>query len=358
MKCPNCGTEILNENFKFCSCCGYKLFDSDNSNSTKIKFSINKKIMIFFSLILLVLSFIVIQSYNSINSKPENVINTFFNDLKNKKYERAFKNLDSTKLNSSPFLTKESFEKALSSSSIKNFTIEEADSSLYKTLGEKAHTMFYNVSIYSDEVPNKNFIIKLNKKDDDWLIEPLPFIIKKSIYIPEDKNIEVIVNDIKLDLKDISSTKGYDFFIYSPIVVKYEGANIKPLVVDMNNLSDTSSIVFEPAHGTTSNSNTETSKRASNNEDFHNNSDFIFPNSSTQELSVSALENLTKEELGIARNEIYARHGYIFNQEPFKSYFKSKNWYVPNSQFKGSNNDLYPVEYTNIQLILQYEKSR
>lgn len=354
MKCPNCDTEILDPNFKFCSYCGYKLFDSDNSNLTKIKFPINKKMVIFFTLLLLVLSFIMIQSYGSINSKPENVINSFFNDLKNKKYERAFKSLDSTKLLSSPFLSKESFEKALSSSSIKNFTIEEADSSLYKTIGEKAHTMFYNVSIYSDEVPNKNFIIKLNKKDDTWLIEPLPFIIKKSIYIPEDKDIKISVNDIKLDLKDISSTKGYDFFIYSPIVVKYEGANIKPLVVDMNNLSDTSSIVFEPAHDTnsTSNSNNKTSKETSKSKDF------IFPNSSTQELSVDDLKTLTKEELGIARNEIYARHGYVFTQEPFKSYFKSKDWYVPNSEFKGLNNDLYPVEYTNIQLILQYEKSR
>lgn len=358
MQCPNCNTEILDSSSKFCSCCGYKLTNSDNSNSTKIKFSINKKIIIFLGLILLVLSFTMIQSYSAVNSKPENVINNFFDDLKNKKYERAFKNLDSTKLQSSPFLSKESFEKALSLAPIKNFTIAEADSALYKTIGEKAHTMFYNVSIYSDEVPNRDFIVKLTKKDDNWLIEPSAFIIKKSIYIPEDKNIEVTINDIKLDLKDTSSNKEYDFFIYSPIVVKYEGANIKPLVVDMNNLSDTSSIVFESVQDTSSNSNTKTSKKDSNNEDFHNNSDFIFPNSSTQELSVYDLKDLTKAELGIARNEIYARHGYVFNQEPFKSYFESKDWYVPNPEFKGLNNDLYPVEYSNVQLILQYEKNK
>lgn len=358
MQCPNCDTEISNPNSKFCSCCGYKLFNCDNTNSTKIKFPINKKIIIFLSFILLVLSFTIVKSYSSPNSNPENVINNFFNDLQNKNYEKAFKNLDSTKLKSSPFLSKESFEKALSLAPIKNFTIEEADNALYKTIGEKAYTMFYNVSIYSDEVPNKNFIIKLTKKNDDWSIEPFAFIVKKSIYIPEDKNIEVTVNNIKLNLKDTNSNKEYSFFIYSPIIVKYEGANIKPLVVDMNNLTDTSRIVFESAQDITSNSNTETSKKNSTNEDRYSNSDFIFPNSSTQELTVHDLENLTKHELGIARNEIYARHGYVFTQEPFKSYFKGKAWYVPNPEFKGLNNDLYPVEYSNVQLILQYEKSR
>lgn len=360
MQCPNCSAEILDSNSKFCSYCGYNLFNSDNLNSVKIKFGINKKIIIFLGLSLLFLCFTMIRSYSSINSKPENVINNFFNDLKSKKYERAFKNLDSSKLPSSPFLSKESFQKALSSASIKNFTIEEADNALYKTIGEKVHTMFYNVSIYYDDAPNKNFIIKLNKKDDKWIIEPFAFIIKKSIYIPENKSIEVTVNDIKLDLKDTNSNKEYEFFIYSPIVVKYEGPNIKPLTVDMNNLSDTSNIVFEPAEdaNSTSNLNTKTSKKDSNNENSHNNSDFIFPNSSTQELFEYDLENLTKYELGIARNEIYARHGYIFNQEPFKSYFESKDWYVPNSEFKGLDNDLYPVEYKNVHLILEYEKSK
>ncbi|MBM7870385.1 hypothetical protein JOC70_001870 [Clostridium pascui] len=358
MQCPNCDTEILSLDSKFCSCCGYKLSNSDNLNSTKIKFPINKKTIIFLGLVLLVLSFTMIQSYNSVNSNPENVINRFFNNLQNKNYEKAFKNLDTTKLQSSPFLSKESFEKALSLAPIKNFTIEEADTALYKTIGEKVHTMFYNVSIYSDEVPSKNFIIKLTKKNDDWLIEPFPFIIKKSIYIPQDKNIEVTVNDIKLDLKDTNSDKEYDFFIYSPVVVKYQGSNIKPLVVDMNNLNDTSSIVFESAQITDSKPDTQASKEDPNNKDLNNNLDFIFPNSSTRELSVYDLKNLTKYELGIARNEIYARHGYVFSQEPFKSYFQGKDWYVPNPEFKGLNNDLYPVEYKNVQLILEYEKSR
>lgn len=358
MQCPNCDTEILNLNSKFCSCCGYKLSNPDNINSSKIKFPINKKIIIFLSLILLALSFTIIQSFSSTSSKPENVINNFFNDLQNKNYEKAFKSLDSTKLQASPFLSKESFEKALSLAPIKSFTIEEADNALYKTIGEKVHTMFYSVSVYSDEVPNKNFIIKLTKKDDNWFIEPFAFMVKKSIYIPEDKNIKITVNDIKLNLKDTDSNKEYDFFIYSPVIVRYEGANIKPLVVDMNNLTDASNIVFESTQDTTSNPNTQTSKKDSNNEDFYNDSDFIFPNSSTQELSEDDLKNLNKYELGIARNEIYARHGYVFTQEPFKSYFGSKDWYVPNPEFKGLNNDLYPVEYSNVQLIMQYEKNR
>ena len=58
-------------------------------------------------------------------------------------------------------------------------------------------------------------------------------------------------------------------------------------------------------------------------------SDFIFPQSSTEYLSQSQVSSLSDYQLGIARNEIYARHGYIFKLDRFKSYFESQSWYVP-----------------------------
>ena len=48
-------------------------------------------------------------------------------------------------------------------------------------------------------------------------------------------------------------------------------------------------------------------------------SDFIFPQSSTEYLSQSQVSSLSDYQLGIARNEIYARHGYIFKLDRFKS---------------------------------------
>ena len=55
--------------------------------------------------------------------------------------------------------------------------------------------------------------------------------------------------------------------------------------------------------------------------------DYVLPNSSTAYISASDLAGLSKEQLRLARNEIYARHGYRFNGADLKSYFESKSWY-------------------------------
>lgn len=56
-------------------------------------------------------------------------------------------------------------------------------------------------------------------------------------------------------------------------------------------------------------------------------SDFIFPDSSDEYLTHSDVENLSSKELSLARNEIYARHGRIFESEGLRDYFESMDWY-------------------------------
>jgi len=66
------------------------------------------------------------------------------------------------------------------------------------------------------------------------------------------------------------------------------------------------------------------------------------------------LRGLSKQEVSMIRNEIYARHGYIFKNEPYKSYFESKSWYYPNSNFhEGLFNS---IELENKHFIVEYEK--
>lgn len=84
--------------------------------------------------------------------------------------------------------------------------------------------------------------------------------------------------------------------------------------------------------------------------------DYILSNSASKKLLDSDLSSLSKEELVLARNEIFARHGYVFQTEPYKSYFKGKSWYKPNSNFKGNDEELSKIERYNIELILKYEK--
>jgi len=51
-----------------------------------------------------------------------------------------------------------------------------------------------------------------------------------------------------------------------------------------------------------------------------NNGSFVFLNSYCSYLTQNQVSSLTDYQLGIARNEIYTRHGYIFSLEQFRCY--------------------------------------
>lgn len=84
---------------------------------------------------------------------------------------------------------------------------------------------------------------------------------------------------------------------------------------------------------------------------------YIFPQSSNSYLTISQVRSLSNYQLGIARNEIYARHGYIFKLDTFRSYFESQSWYVPRYSNQNSIN-LNAVEEYNINLIKTEEDRR
>ena len=85
---------------------------------------------------------------------------------------------------------------------------------------------------------------------------------------------------------------------------------------------------------------------------------FVFPYSDSVYLSEGDLAYLSKFELAVARNEIYARHGYIFSKnKEMADHFASMPWYY------GSETDQEKVrqyfndcERHNVDLIAAYEK--
>jgi len=88
-------------------------------------------------------------------------------------------------------------------------------------------------------------------------------------------------------------------------------------------------------------------------------SSYILPYSDSQYLSESDLYGLTSEQLRIARNEIYARHGRTFNDEGLQSYFNSCSWYYGTVSPENFNeNILNKYEKANRDLIARYEKER
>lgn len=84
--------------------------------------------------------------------------------------------------------------------------------------------------------------------------------------------------------------------------------------------------------------------------------DYIIPESSKRILTEKDLEGLSSEQLRLARNEIFARHGRIFGSSDLQEYFESKSWYkgtADSSEFQDSV--LSEVERRNVDFILAHE---
>ena len=66
------------------------------------------------------------------------------------------------------------------------------------------------------------------------------------------------------------------------------------------------------------------------------------------------LEGMSAEELRIARNEIFAVHGLIFEAEDLNAYFSAQPWYK-GTVTDSDSIDLSEIEYANLETILAYE---
>lgn len=71
-------------------------------------------------------------------------------------------------------------------------------------------------------------------------------------------------------------------------------------------------------------------------------------------LSENDVIGLSKNELRIMRNWIYARHGYSFRSQDLQNYFSKFEWYHP-KYTEVPYNLLSDIEQRNIELIKRYE---
>lgn len=90
--------------------------------------------------------------------------------------------------------------------------------------------------------------------------------------------------------------------------------------------------------------------------------EFLFPDSSTEYLTDADVQDLSLMQLGLARNEIIARHGRIFTFDLYRAYFAGKNWYEgiidPGAFDEDYENQVNEVEKANIELIQAYEAQK
>ena len=81
--------------------------------------------------------------------------------------------------------------------------------------------------------------------------------------------------------------------------------------------------------------------------------EYILSISKERKLRESDILGFDGVTLRLARNEIFARHGYVFKTPEMSEYFKSKSWYSPDPNYKGDLND---IERYNVNFIKDFEE--
>lgn len=85
---------------------------------------------------------------------------------------------------------------------------------------------------------------------------------------------------------------------------------------------------------------------------------YAYP-SDSRIITRSELEGMTRQEIKIILNEIYARHGYTFNDDDLVEYFESKTWYTPTeSDLDEVSRMLNDYEAENRDIIVEYQKEQ
>lgn len=107
------------------------------------------------------------------------------------------------------------------------------------------------------------------------------------------------------------------------------------------------------------NSDDNQNSNSSENNNSDNSSDDSY-SYNTSYISQSEVKNMSREELNLAINEIYARRGRIFDDPTLSAYFNSKDWYTPKytaSEFS-KNVTFNEYEQANLQLLINEQEKR
>jgi len=366
--CSNCGKKI-NGSELFCTGCGEKLGADLQTPVIKVKEetfiekaekrSVHRKnnkgfLLILFSLLGIVIT--VIAVYFIINNlkdstqtdanNKENVTKTVSNNME----KEASNQVDTTQSAKKEVATEIKPEKATGTSeqSIINYYTAKLNNLRIFTSGRDISVGEWSVNrqgegvvLSASEIPSRDLARIFDLFDNGnllplktWAKEVYAIAQALSQELDEDWLIAVGNNCVgeypvtlpQSDLINYSGSCGYSI----PVL---EGTNKENLRLVMH------TIVFG---GSYSNSP----------RDFSN--EYIFPESDYVKLTMSDLELLTPRQLRLARNEIYARHGYIFESDDLRIYFSKKSWYFPNPSYDGSS--LNSVEKYNVMLIKEREK--
>lgn len=82
----------------------------------------------------------------------------------------------------------------------------------------------------------------------------------------------------------------------------------------------------------------------------------LFDMASSKELTEKDIEGLSKSELRVLRNSIYARHGYTFKDKNLTDFFSQYSWYKATStDMEAITSQMSEVEKSNVEFIHKHE---
>lgn len=88
-------------------------------------------------------------------------------------------------------------------------------------------------------------------------------------------------------------------------------------------------------------------------------SEYIFPDSSEKRLKENDVKSLSSAQCRLAKNEIYARHGRLFQDESLQKYFDKKSWYSGYIEPNDFDESVFnKTEKANIKLLAKYENKK
>lgn len=91
-------------------------------------------------------------------------------------------------------------------------------------------------------------------------------------------------------------------------------------------------------------------------EEYFTNTEKLYEkNASVELLEKDFVSNLSKADIFILRNSIFARHGFAFRDKQLRMYFEEFDWYMP--VFGDVKDELTEIEKQNIDLLLRYEQN-
>lgn len=236
-------------------------------------------------------------------------------------------------------------EKGTSNGEIKINLFKYVDSAYTSVNTYSISNSLYN-SIISTEIYNYNTnepAIYLQYKDSSNNIivyvidvENSEIKLRNSVKCGKYAFIEDIDNDGRYEIGSSASSSKVDTWYK----LNEDGTTS---VLDINNENSDSS--------TTTNTNTNT--EATSVKD----SSYIFEDSNSRYLTDSDVSGLSKSQLSLARNEIFARYGYVFSSKEYIDYFNKKSWYKANSSYSCGNETLNNYERANVELLKKWEES-